>query len=137
MQMLSRLVRDKLEKDAISIRESGRQIGVSATTISRILNDESIDVDTLIAVCAWLEVSPSNVLDAELNDDRALGSRLATVIQSAPELTSIFVEMLNRLEDNTIDMNVARDLVAYATWRLKTFTDGKEFYDREERCKTS
>jgi transcriptional regulator with XRE-family HTH domain len=126
MQMLSKLIEDKLKGDGISIREAGRQVGVSATTISRILNDESIDVHTLVSVCRWMNVSPSDVIDSELHDERAMGSRIAAILQTNPELSEVFIEALNRLEDSKLDMNTMRDLISYTTWKLDLLSKGEE-----------
>jgi transcriptional regulator with XRE-family HTH domain len=126
MQMLSKLIEDKLKSDGISIREAGRQVGVSATTISRILNDESIDVHTLVSVCRWMNVSPSDVIDSELHDERAMGSRIAAILQTNPELSEVFIEALNRLEDSKLDMNTMRDLISYTTWKLDLLSKGEE-----------
>jgi transcriptional regulator with XRE-family HTH domain len=118
MHTLSKIVKDKLDHDTISIREAGRQIGVSATTISRILSGESIDVDTLISVCGWAGVSPSDVLDAELKDDRALGSKIASVLGTVPEVWEVFEKIINELDEGNIDLDTTRDLISYTTWRL-------------------
>ena len=67
--VLSTLVNEKIRKDWISVREASRQVGVSATTMSRVLEGESVDVDTLIMICSWLGVSPSHVLDAFMPDE--------------------------------------------------------------------
>jgi len=125
MQTLSEIIEDKLKKDGISIREASRQVGVSATTISRIMNKESIDVETLVRVCEWLNVSPSDIIDSELNDERAMGSRIAAILQTNPEISEVFVEALNRLEQGRLDLDTMRDIVSYATWKINLQTKDK------------
>ena len=122
MNTLAITLQDKLNRLSVSIREAGRQIGVSATTVSRVLNGESVDMETLILICRWLKVSPSDILDAELDDDRGLGSKIASVLSTNPEIYEVFEGIINKLGDNVIDMDIARDLVAYATWRLNTIS---------------
>jgi len=43
-------------KRHIGLREIGKDIGISASTVSRIINGKMIDIDSLILVCAWIEI---------------------------------------------------------------------------------
>jgi DNA-binding Xre family transcriptional regulator len=116
--VLSTLVNEKIRKDRISVREASRQVGVSATTMSRVLEGESVDVDTLIMICSWLGVSPSHVLDAFMPDEGGLGAAFAAIIEANPRLAKAFGEAIERVISGEIPPDALRDVVAYANYRL-------------------
>ncbi|HMN10985.1 MAG TPA: helix-turn-helix domain-containing protein [Bellilinea sp.] len=118
--ILSVLLAEKINSSGISIREASRQLGVSATTVSRAIDGESIDVDTLLSMCKWLDVPPSTVLNGLLQDGsaREVAATLTAVISSNPQLAEVFGEAVEHLLDGTISPQVLRDLVAYSSWRV-------------------
>jgi transcriptional regulator with XRE-family HTH domain len=117
--ILQVLLREKISSLGISEREASRQIGKSATTISRILSGDPADVDTLIAVCDWLSVSPSHILDAFLPGTGQLGAEIAAIVEQNPELEKVFREALTLLKDEKISQSIIRDIVAYAAYRIR------------------
>lgn len=45
----------------LGLRDAAKQIGISAPTISRIERQFAYpDMETLLAVCAWMKTSPAN-----------------------------------------------------------------------------
>lgn len=46
----------KEKRGEIGLRALGKEIGVSAATLSRIENKKEPDVTTLAKVCVWLEI---------------------------------------------------------------------------------
>lgn len=44
------------------IRETAKQIGISAATLSRVENGNVTDLDTFRKICNWLEVDPGTIL---------------------------------------------------------------------------
>ena len=38
----------------LGVRELGKEIGISSSTVSRLISGREIDIDTLIRVCDWL-----------------------------------------------------------------------------------
>ena len=124
--LLQRLVDIQINKLGISKREAGRQTGTSYTTVDRILRGEPIDIETLIKMCAWLRVSPSNVLDAYLPGDRALPERVAALVERKPELKEIFDEVMDQFLNHDIDETTFNDIILYANYRLEAYGyDGK------------
>lgn len=117
--ILQVLLRDKINSFGISEREASRQIGKSATTISRILAGDPADVETLIAVCDWLNVSPSHILDAYLPGTGQLGAEIAAIVEKNPELEKVFREALTLLKDGDVSQSVIGDILAYASYRLR------------------
>lgn len=116
--ILATLLADALKQRGLSERETAKQIGVSPTTINRAIKGESVDVDTLIMICGWLGVSPSQVLDAMLPSNTSLVSALTTIVEADPRLVTIFDEAMVRLENHEIEVDDLRDLIRYAVFRL-------------------
>ena len=118
MSVLQKIFDERIRKLGISEREAARQINVSPTTISRIRKGEALDIDTLIAVCAWLGVAPSAVLDAYLPEADGLAPKIAAVVEANPALSTVFEEAMDRLLRNEISMEAVEDLIRYAAYRL-------------------
>ncbi len=87
MNTLSTLLREKIIQENISEREASRQIGVSPTTIARVLSGDLPDLTTMIAMCDWLGVSVSKILDSTLPGESALVAKISAILEAKPELT--------------------------------------------------
>ena len=116
--LLVKMLDDKMRQRNLSLREAGKEIGVSHTTISRILQGQAADIDTLIDMCKWLGISPSEVLDSNVEGSRGLGSRIATILEANPKLVLVFEEAIGRLEKGEITPQTIDDLIAYMSYRL-------------------
>jgi len=116
--LLVKMLDDKMRQRNLSLREAGKEIGVSHTTISRILQGQAADIDTLIDMCKWLGISPSEVLDSNVEGSRGLGSRIATILEANPKLALVFEEAIGRLEKGEITPQTIDDLIAYMSYRL-------------------
>jgi transcriptional regulator with XRE-family HTH domain len=116
--VLSTLIQEKVRRENISIREAARRVGVSATTISRTMEGESVDVETLIKICDWLGVSPSNVIDSYLPSTDGLGKSVAAILETNPKLAEVFGEAIQRIAMGELPPDTLRDIVAYARYRL-------------------
>ena len=60
--MLAQLLKEKMQKENLSLRAAASEVGVSHVTIVRALKEEPLDLDTIIAISNWLGISPSVVL---------------------------------------------------------------------------
>jgi transcriptional regulator with XRE-family HTH domain len=119
MKMLSRLLQDKMNKTGASMRKVARDTGLSTTTVGRILNDESIDVDTLVAVCEWIGVPPSEVLDANVLGKSSLGARIAAAVSVEPQLAKVFGEAVDLMIEGKLTVDEFNDLINYTTYKLE------------------
>ncbi|MCL4561890.1 MAG: helix-turn-helix transcriptional regulator [Chloroflexi bacterium] len=118
MDMLKELMDRKMKEEKLSLRKAGAQIGVAHTTIARILAGEAVDMPTMISVCNWLGVSPSNILGSEGLGNQAVASKLASILEKQPKLAEVFKEAMQRLDAGLIPEQVVSDLVAYAAYRM-------------------
>lgn len=61
IERLANLVRSK--RGSRGLRETAEDIGdVSPSTISRVENGKTPDIDTFLALCDWLEVPPAELI---------------------------------------------------------------------------
>lgn len=89
---LAAMVRARLDQEHLKLRDAAEQTGVSAATLSRVLNNKLPDTKTFAALVRWLGVSadlfiPSNksasvpeTIEAHLRADRTLPADLARAL---------------------------------------------------------
>jgi transcriptional regulator with XRE-family HTH domain len=123
MDTLSKLLQEAINKRGVSNRAAAQEIGVSHTTISRILKGESVDYDTIILIAKWLGVNASTLMDADSLSEDALANKISALLQTEPQLAEVFEEAADRLAKGQISPDTMRDLVAFASYRLKTVKD--------------
>jgi transcriptional regulator with XRE-family HTH domain len=89
---LAAMVRARLDQEHLKLRDAAEQTGVSAATLSRVLNNKLPDTKTFAALVRWLGVSadlfiPSSksasvpeTIEAHLRADRTLPADLARAL---------------------------------------------------------
>ena len=97
-------------RGARGVRETAKEIGVSAATLSRIENGKQPDLTTFEKICKWLDLDPAEVLgvDVSRNAPSALTPSEATGHLRAerhisPELGQALGEMIVRAQDMLAD----------------------------------
>jgi transcriptional regulator with XRE-family HTH domain len=96
---LAALVDNRLARDSLKLRDAAAQAGVSAATLSRVLNGKVPDTATFAALVKWLgvsadlfidrdrEVSGAEAIEAHLRADRTLppatAKALAALVRAA------------------------------------------------------
>jgi transcriptional regulator with XRE-family HTH domain len=92
VEELASMVRARLDQKHLKLRDAAEQTGVSAATLSRVLNNKLPDTKTFAALVRWLGVSadlfiPSNktasvpeAIEAHLRADRTLPADLARAL---------------------------------------------------------
>jgi transcriptional regulator with XRE-family HTH domain len=96
---LAALVDNRLTREGLKLREAATQAGVSAATLSRVLNGRVPDTNTFAALVRWLgvsadlfierdrEVSGAEAIEAHLRADRTLppatAKALAALVRAA------------------------------------------------------
>ena len=113
------LLEQRMKERSLSIREAAKEIGVSHTTISRIINEQTTaDIYTLIAVSKWLGCTPSSLLNGEVGGKDALVPKIAALVEAYPDLAAVLEKALERVEKEEISPDVLVDLMRYAAYRL-------------------
>ncbi|MCB2146613.1 MAG: helix-turn-helix transcriptional regulator [Deltaproteobacteria bacterium] len=122
--MLAKLVLESMNEKNLSMRAAAREAGVAHTTFGRILKGENVDISTLNAVCDWIGVNVSDVMDDNAGQS-SLSQRIAMVVSKEPALGRVFDEMLTGFENGDIDSRDIEDIVNYAGYRLNLKNIGK------------
>ncbi len=86
IEKLASLVRSK--RGTCGLRETAKEIGnVSPSTISRVENGNTPDIDTFLALCDWLEVPPTELIkNTEEKEDLDTPEAIAIQIQGDKNL---------------------------------------------------
>lgn len=117
--MIKILLDEKMKKLGLSNREAARQIGVSHTTLNRILEGGDFDLTTLIQISNWLQVNPATLLGTLSPSADQTVSQCAVLLQSVPALANVFAEAARRVAAGTMSPDTFRDLAAYAAFRVE------------------
>ena len=116
--MLAQLLKEKMQKENLSLRAAASEVGVSHVTIVRALKEEPLDLDTIIAISNWLGISPSVVLGTQGEAENALSDKIASVLEKEPRLKEVFEEAINRIERGEASSQLIEDIVSYAKYKL-------------------
>lgn len=117
--MLKLIVENEMRRQSLSLRTAGKKIGISHMTLKRVLDGQSIDLDTLILVCKWLGISPAAVLNVECTGTQALASKLAMLIETRPGIAECVETLVDDILNNCVDPEIISDIAGYATFRVK------------------
>jgi transcriptional regulator with XRE-family HTH domain len=116
--MLSRILQDKMKNDGLSARAVSRQVGVAHTTVLRLLDDETVDLSTLMKVADWLGVSVADITDVGTKS-ADLAQKLAVLIEQEPRLKSLFTVLVSEYEGGRLTSKELEDVLAYAKFKIK------------------
>ena len=109
MKKLASLVRNK--RLTRGLRETAKEIGnVSPSTISRVENGKTPDMETFLALCDWLEI-PAAELIKNTEDERAINTPEAITIQLRA--------------DRNLDPAIANALASLVTAAYKDLSQNK------------
>ena len=114
--MLLTLLQKAMKDRRLTVRQTAAQIGVSHTTITRLLQGSSYDLDTGVSVCNWLGVPPAQVLGLSGSDP--LEQALSSILVANPALRRAFEKVLDPIENNVLDVAVLEDILQYIAFRL-------------------
>jgi transcriptional regulator with XRE-family HTH domain len=100
MEKLASLVRTKRQERGL--REVSKEIGtVSPSTISRVENGKVPDLETFLALCDWLDVSPADLFGNDrVREIESTPDRIAFLLQSDPTLDPAMANALALLIKN-------------------------------------
>ena len=117
--MIGTLLKEALTKKGLSTRQASEMTGIGHSTIARIIRGEWIDLETLVKLCDWLEISPATALNTLGNGKDVVVSSIATLIEAEPKLGQTFADAIRDVENGTLQPDDLRDIVAYATYKLQ------------------
>ena len=121
--MLAKLLGNRIRERGISVRAAGREIGVAHTTIIRIIDGKPADIDTLEAVCKWMGVKVSDVL--EINTTGSIASKIALLVERIPALGVTLTRAVAAVEAGELSGEDLREIVPYAAYKISTGSAGR------------
>jgi len=124
--MLEKMLGDEIKKRGISIRQASREIGVAHTTLTRLMEGEQADFDTLEKISTWMKVPISAVVDSTGKPGSALASKIEMIIAKEPLLAGTFQASIEAYEKGEFTESDIQDIVAYAAYRLNIKTKLKK-----------
>ncbi len=118
MKKLARLLQERMDQEKLSVRKAAKLIGgVSHSTVARVLNRETVEVDTLIRISDFLKIPVAELLDLEEGPRDLLG-KLRKLVSFNPELGEVLKEIEEGIIDGEIDMEILAEIAAFASFRL-------------------
>lgn len=114
--MLITLLQQTMQKKQLSLRQAAEQIGLSHTTLARILDGQSYDLDTAILVCKWLGVPAAEALGISGADP--LVETITTILAMNPPLQGAFQEVVGQIHSSRLEPDVLDEVLQFITFRL-------------------
>ncbi len=115
--ILSKLINDEMARRNLSARAAAREVGIAHTTLIRLSRGDPADVDTLIKLCRWLNVNPSDVIDGLASGDEVAKS-MALLLQRHPNLAAVFSDLLGELLNGNMTQEEVLDVINYANYKM-------------------
>jgi transcriptional regulator with XRE-family HTH domain len=116
--VLAKIFNKALDEKRLSYRAAANEIGVSHSTVGRVVRGEPADMPTIEKIAAWLNVPPSTLVDIEEEGDAGLAKRIESFVAQYPELARVFDEAIQRVEDGSMEPVVLRELIMYVSYRI-------------------
>lgn len=117
--MLRSLLAEKMRKEQISARDAARQIGVSHTTVNRVLDGDIPNVENLVSISNWLGVTVATALGVETGTKDDVAARVALLIEAEPRLKQLFGSLVKDYREGRLTSEDIEDIFAYAAYRIQ------------------
>ena len=111
--MLREVLQKQIDEQKMSVRAAALAIGISHTTLHRVLDGGKYDLDTVVKVSEWMHVKPAELLGIDLGDDVSL------LLASIPGLSDILHEAAAKVNTGELDVSALADITAYARFRVR------------------
>lgn len=116
--MLQRMLQEEIRSRGISIREASRQIGLSHSTVFRVLDGKQLDLPTIELICKWLGINTSEVLRLPKSQSPTTADKLAVLISRNPRLSAAMDRLVEMYENKELEAVVVADVLAYISFRV-------------------
>ncbi len=122
MTDIGRLLEAEMRDRRLSMREAAEEIGVTHTTIGRILRGRPVSVTTLTNVARFLRIDPGDLLETGKENEQLI-KNIALVLEREPALAGVMQEVAEKVNSGEVPQETFREIVRYALWRLKDSGD--------------
>jgi hypothetical protein len=109
--MLKDILNDAIVHRHLSVRAAAREIGVSHTTINRVLDGDAVDLDTLVAISNWLGMRPAAILGMEIGDVNA-------ILDAMPALRSVLEDAAALVQRGEAPVGLLEDIASYIKYKV-------------------
>ena len=118
--LVSVLITDKMQREGLSQRKAAAEIGITHTTLRRVINGEPYDIPTAKKLSKWLGVNTSTLLDVEpeFDDEQELAQAIAAILMTEPTLKNVFREAMKRVQTGEMEPQTLREIASYAAFKL-------------------
>jgi DNA-binding Xre family transcriptional regulator len=116
--MLPNLLASKIKERNLSNRSAAREIGIAHTTLQRFLAGRAFDMDTVLKICQYLEISPDAALKSIPENSQPLND-LGMFLESEPELANAFFAAISELKEKRLSKEDVLDIVEYVTFKIQ------------------
>ena len=118
MNKLPELLKKRMETEKLSLRDAKKLIGVSHATIARVLQGETVKIETLVKIAVFLNVPMEDLLDVKEKPSDIM-QQIVMVLSIEPELTQVFTEIAQKIENDETYKIVLAEVAAFAAYRLE------------------
>jgi DNA-binding Xre family transcriptional regulator len=120
--ILSQQLRDR----RLSGREAATQIGITHTTMRRLLDGGKVELDTLVKVSEWTGISITSLVNIVFPEDsKSVIGDISALVEAEPRLRQVFEQAKQDLDNEIITVDDLRDITAYAAYKLQTAKESK------------
>ncbi len=118
--MLKNILESHINRNKLSIRSAAKEIGISHTTMNRLLTDSNFDLETIIKISAWVGMKPAELLGLETGDDVSL------LVLAIPGLKEVLSESIEKVRNGEIQLSDLADITSYAKFRISQLQGSHE-----------
>ena len=121
MEKLADKLKQRMEMEDLSLSAAAKQIGVSHSTIDRIIRGETVEIDTLIKISEYLNTPVEEFLgDAKVTSERM--ERIANLFSMEPELADVMDKISKGIKTGEIDKKIITEIAAFIAFRLNHYS---------------
>jgi transcriptional regulator with XRE-family HTH domain len=115
--MIKELLDAKVRERGLSYRTAAAEIGVSHSTVMRVLKGGPADVPTLLKICKWLNVEPAMILNSEEN--ASAQAVFSSIAEATPGLMDVLQGATEDFKEGLLTAEDLEEITSFIAFRLK------------------
>ncbi len=126
MKKLSCLLKEYMANEELSVKDIAQRIDVNPSVIHRIVNNQSINIDTLLMITDLLRVPIDEILDIKEDEDEIL-EQIIRVISIEPNFSEMFGSISRGIIKGVYEKRVLAEVAAYVTYKLNQKIENADY----------